>query len=48
MRRGWLTRAALLAAVASVAVLVATGTGMSATRHSQAVSGSITLASESQ
>jgi len=38
-----LTRAALLAAVASVAVLVATGTGMSATRHSQAVSGSITF-----
>ena len=43
MRRGWTYKAAILAAVAAVAVLVATGTGSGATKHRQAVSGSITF-----
>jgi len=41
--RGWTYKAAVLAAVAAVAVLVATGTGSGATKHRQAVSGSITF-----
>ena len=43
MRRGWTHRAALLAAVIPVAVLAAAGSGSGATRHAQAVSGSITF-----
>ena len=43
MRRGWAYKAAVLAAVIPLAVLVATGTGTGATKKAQAVSGSITF-----
>ncbi len=43
MRRGWTKRAALVAAVIPLAVLAVSASGSGATRHAQAVSGSISF-----
>jgi len=43
VRRGWTKKIALVAAVIPLAVLAASSSGSSATRHAQAVSGSITF-----
>jgi alpha-glucoside transport system substrate-binding protein len=43
VRSRWTRRAVVLATVVPIAVLVASGSGSGATRHTQAVSGSVTL-----